>query len=91
MKRRFSGISERDVRKLPRRRHFLHLAAGCAVLPAVARIARAQIPARSKPRLLSERRNERLDIGHADACDHVIAGPSVECSVASRLNISETS
>jgi hypothetical protein len=28
--------------KLPHRRHVLHLAAGCAVLPAVARIARAQ-------------------------------------------------
>src|SRR6516165_9602729 len=28
--------------KLPHRRQFLHLAAGCAVLPAAARIARAQ-------------------------------------------------
>src|SRR5262249_22086060 len=41
MKRRFTGISERDVMKLPRR-NFLHLAAGAAALPAVSRIARAQ-------------------------------------------------
>src|SRR5262249_31030173 len=46
MKRRFTGISERDVVKLPRR-NFLHLAAGAAALPAVLRIARAQAyPAR---------------------------------------------
>src|SRR5262249_29398570 len=38
MKRRFTGISERDVMKLPRRQ-FLHLAAGAAPLPAVARLA----------------------------------------------------
>ena len=42
MKRRFTGISERDVMKLPHRRQFLHLAAGAAVLPAVSRIAGAQ-------------------------------------------------
>ena len=42
MKRRFTGNSERDVMKLPRRRQFLHLAAGAAALPAVSRIARAQ-------------------------------------------------
>jgi hypothetical protein len=36
MKRRFTGISERDVMKLPRR-NFLHLAAGAAALPAVPR------------------------------------------------------
>jgi tripartite-type tricarboxylate transporter receptor subunit TctC len=41
MKRRFSGISERDVMKLPRRK-FLHLAAGVAALPAVSQIAKAQ-------------------------------------------------
>src|SRR5262249_14565651 len=41
MKRRFTGISERDVMKLPRR-NFLHLAAGAATLPAVSRIAFAQ-------------------------------------------------
>ena len=41
MKRRFTGISERDVMKLPRRT-FLHLAAGTAALPALSRIARAQ-------------------------------------------------
>jgi hypothetical protein len=41
MKRRFTGISERDVMKLPRRQ-FLHLAAAAAALPAVARVARAQ-------------------------------------------------
>jgi tripartite-type tricarboxylate transporter receptor subunit TctC len=41
MKRRFTGISERDVMKLPRR-NFLHLAAGAAALPAVSRIATAQ-------------------------------------------------
>jgi tripartite-type tricarboxylate transporter receptor subunit TctC len=41
MKRRFSGISERDVMKLPRRT-FLHLAAGAAALSAASRIARAQ-------------------------------------------------
>jgi tripartite-type tricarboxylate transporter receptor subunit TctC len=41
MKRRFTGISERDVMKLPRRR-FLHLAAGAAALPALPCIARAQ-------------------------------------------------
>ena len=28
--------------KLPHRRHFLHLAAGAAVLPAISRIGRAQ-------------------------------------------------
>jgi len=28
--------------KLPHRRHFLHLAAGAAALPAVSRVARAQ-------------------------------------------------
>ena len=42
MKRRFTGISERDVMKLPHRRQFLHLAAGAAALPAVSRIAMAQ-------------------------------------------------
>ena len=42
MKRRFTGISERDVMKLPHRRQFLHLAAGAAALPAVSRMARAQ-------------------------------------------------
>jgi tripartite-type tricarboxylate transporter receptor subunit TctC len=41
MKRRFTGISERDAMKLPRRT-FLHLAAGAAALPALSRIARAQ-------------------------------------------------
>ena len=41
MKRRFTGISERDVMRLPRRK-FLHLAAGAAALPAVSRIACAQ-------------------------------------------------
>jgi hypothetical protein len=41
MKRRFAGISERDVMKLPRRQ-FLHLAAAAAALPAVSRIASAQ-------------------------------------------------
>jgi tripartite-type tricarboxylate transporter receptor subunit TctC len=41
MKRRFSGISERDVMKLPRRK-FLHLAAGVAALSAVSRVALAQ-------------------------------------------------
>jgi tripartite-type tricarboxylate transporter receptor subunit TctC len=41
MKRRFTGISERDVMKLPRRQ-FLHLAAGAAALLAVSRIAWAQ-------------------------------------------------
>jgi len=41
MKRRFSGISERDVMKLPRR-NFLHLAAAAAALPAVSRFAWAQ-------------------------------------------------
>jgi tripartite-type tricarboxylate transporter receptor subunit TctC len=41
MKRRFSGISERDVMKLARRQ-FLHLAAGAAALPTVSRISRAQ-------------------------------------------------
>src|SRR5262249_24961362 len=41
MKRRFTGISERDVMKLPRR-NFLHLAAGAAALLAVPRIARSQ-------------------------------------------------
>jgi len=41
MKRRFTGISERDVMRLPRRK-FLHLAAGAAALPAVPRFARAQ-------------------------------------------------
>src|SRR6516225_3637248 len=41
MKRRFTGISERDVMKLPRRQ-FLHLAAGAAALPAVSRFAWAQ-------------------------------------------------
>ena len=40
MKRRFTGISERDLMKLPRRT-FLHLAAGAAALPAVSLIARA--------------------------------------------------
>jgi hypothetical protein len=39
MKRRFSGISESDVMKLPRR-NFLHLAAGVAALPAVSQIAK---------------------------------------------------
>ena len=47
MKRRFTGISERDVMKLPRR-NFLHLAAGAAALPSVSRIARAQ-DRRSRP------------------------------------------
>ena len=42
MKRCFTGISERDVMKLPHRRQFLHLAAGAAALPAVSRIASAQ-------------------------------------------------
>src|SRR5262249_60552552 len=32
----------RDRMKLPHRRHFLHLAAGAAALPAVSRVARAQ-------------------------------------------------
>src|SRR5262249_16494338 len=41
MKHRFTGISERDVMKLPRRK-FLHLAAGAPALPAVSRIAWAQ-------------------------------------------------
>src|SRR6516225_10021381 len=41
MKRRFTGISERDVMKLTRR-NFLDLAAGAAALSAVSRIARAQ-------------------------------------------------
>jgi tripartite-type tricarboxylate transporter receptor subunit TctC len=41
MKRRFIGISEREVMKLPRRA-FLHLAAGAAALLAVSRVARAQ-------------------------------------------------
>src|SRR5262249_41166009 len=41
MKRRFTGISERDVMKLPRR-NFLHLAASAAALPAVTRAAWAQ-------------------------------------------------
>src|SRR5215813_13331896 len=41
MKRRFTGISERDVMKLPRRK-FLHLAAGAAALPTVSRFACAQ-------------------------------------------------
>jgi tripartite-type tricarboxylate transporter receptor subunit TctC len=41
MKRRFTGISERDVMKLPRRQ-FLHLAAGAAALPSLSRVARAQ-------------------------------------------------
>src|SRR5262249_36534475 len=41
MKRRLTGILERDVMKLPRRT-FLHLAAGAAALPAGSRIARAQ-------------------------------------------------
>ena len=41
MKRRFIGISERGVMKLPRRK-FLHLAAGAAALPAVSHIAWAQ-------------------------------------------------
>src|SRR5262249_1005855 len=42
-----TGISERDVMKLPRR-NFLHLAAGAAALPSVSRIARAQ-DRRSRP------------------------------------------
>ena len=42
MKRRVTGISERDVMKLPHRRQFLQLAAGAAALPAVSRIAWAQ-------------------------------------------------
>jgi tripartite-type tricarboxylate transporter receptor subunit TctC len=41
MKRRFSGISERDVMKLSRRR-FLHLAAGAAALPTISQFALAQ-------------------------------------------------
>src|SRR5260370_14600194 len=41
MERRFTGISERDVMKLPRR-NFLHLAAAAAPLPAVSRFAWAQ-------------------------------------------------
>src|SRR5262249_81443 len=41
MKRRFTGISERDVMKLPRRK-FLHGAGGAGGLPSVSRIARAQ-------------------------------------------------
>jgi len=41
MKRRLTGISERDVMKLPRR-NFLHLAAGAAALMGVSRIAWAQ-------------------------------------------------
>ena len=41
MKRRLTGISERDVMKLPRR-NFLHLAAGAAALPVVSRFAWAQ-------------------------------------------------
>src|SRR5262245_35611174 len=41
MKRRFTGISERDAMKLPRRK-FLHLAAGAAGPSGVPRIARAQ-------------------------------------------------
>src|SRR5262249_8217087 len=39
--RRVAGISEKDAMKLPRR-NFLHLAAGAAALPAVARFAWAQ-------------------------------------------------
>jgi tripartite-type tricarboxylate transporter receptor subunit TctC len=42
MKRRFTGISERDVMKLPHRRQFLHLAAGAAALPTMSRFAMAQ-------------------------------------------------
>jgi tripartite-type tricarboxylate transporter receptor subunit TctC len=41
VKRHFTGISERDVMKLPRR-NFLHLAAGAAALPTVSRLAWAQ-------------------------------------------------
>src|SRR5262249_26301041 len=41
MTRRVAGISEKDAMKLPRR-NFLHLAAGAAALPAVARFAWAQ-------------------------------------------------
>jgi hypothetical protein len=41
MKRRLTGISERDVMKLPRR-IFLQLAAGTAALSAISRVARAQ-------------------------------------------------
>ena len=41
MNRRLTGISERDVMKLPRR-NFLHLAAGAAALMGVSRIAWAQ-------------------------------------------------
>jgi hypothetical protein len=51
IKRRFSGISERDVTKLPRRK-FLHLAAGAAVLPAVARFASAQAYPRRPVRII---------------------------------------
>jgi polar amino acid transport system substrate-binding protein len=51
MKRRFTGISERDVMKLPRR-HFLHLAAGAAALPAMSRIVGARAyPSRTKLKL----------------------------------------
>ena len=42
MKRRFTGISERDVMKLPHRRYVLHLAAGAASLPALPCIAPAE-------------------------------------------------
>jgi tripartite-type tricarboxylate transporter receptor subunit TctC len=38
----FHGISGGNAMKLPDRRHFLHLAAGAAALPAMSRIARAQ-------------------------------------------------
>jgi hypothetical protein len=41
MKRRITGISERDVMKLPRR-SFLQMAAGAAALPAVSHMAWAQ-------------------------------------------------
>src|SRR5262245_53767958 len=41
MKRHLTGISERDVMKLPRR-NFLRLAAGAAALPAASRLAWAQ-------------------------------------------------
>src|SRR5262245_57064513 len=41
MKRRFTGISERNVMNLPRR-NFLHLAAGAAALPALSRNVWAQ-------------------------------------------------
>src|SRR5215470_11296742 len=46
MKRHVAGISEREAMKLPRRQ-FLHLATAAAALPAMSRVAMAQVyPAR---------------------------------------------